>query len=106
MSFAVKNTGTVAGATVAHVYVGATSSTVDRPDKELKGFERVLLQPGESRTVTIGLTPRDLAFFNVKTNDWDVEAGSYSIRVGDSSATLPLTGQVSISAPLHIPLSD
>lgn len=106
VSFAVKNTGTVAGATVAQVYVGATSSMVDRPDKELKGFERVLLQPGESRTVTIDLTPRDLAFFNVKTNDWDVEAGSYSIRVGDSSATLPLTGQVSISAPLHIPLSD
>ena len=106
VGFTVKNTGSVAGATVAQVYVGARSSMTDRPDKELKGFERILLQPGESRAVTIDLKPRDLSFFNVKTNDWEVEAGDYSIRVGDRSDQLPLTQQIKIGTTMHIPVSE
>ena len=106
VSFTVKNTGSVAGATVAQVYVGANSSKVDRPEKELKGFDRILLQPGESRVVTINLKPRDLSFFNVKTNDWEVEAGGYTLRVGDSSDKVLLMQQITVSAPLHIPLSE
>ncbi len=106
VSFTVRNTGAVAGATVAQVYVHANASKTDRPDKELKGFERVMLQPGESRTVTIQLIPRDLAFFDVSANDWKVEAGGYTIRVGDSSDKLPLTQEVTVGKDLHIPVSD
>ena len=106
VSFAVKNTGAVAGATVAQVYVAPQGGSVDRPEKELKGFDRVLLAPGESRTVTLELTPRDLAYFDVKTNDWKVEAGKYMVRVGDSSDALPLEKEITVHEAMHIPVSQ
>ena len=104
--FTVKNTGAVAGADVAQVYVHANGSEADRPSKELKGFERVMLQPGESRTVTIQLRPRDLAFYDVGAHDWKVSRGEYTIGVGDSSDKLPLTQTLTISNDLHIPTSE
>ena len=104
--FAVKNTGSVAGATVAQVYVSAPNSTVDRPEKELKGFERLSLQPGESRDVAVELTPRDFSYFDTKAGDWKAVAGQYAIRVGERSDLLPLTGKVSIGKDLHIPASE
>ncbi|HLI76431.1 MAG TPA: glycoside hydrolase family 3 C-terminal domain-containing protein [Acidobacteriaceae bacterium] len=95
LSFQVKNTGAVAGATVAQVYVSPPAKS-DRPDKELKGFDRVMLQPGESHTVSVELTPRDFAFFNVKAGEWTVLPGEYKVRVGQSSADLALQGTVKV----------
>ncbi len=106
VSFMVRNTGNVAGATVAQLYVGAKALKIDRPEKELKGFDRVLLQPGQSRTVSLELAPRDFAYFDTEAGEWQAGAGQYAIRVGDSSGTLPLEGEFSIRKDLHIPISE
>ncbi|MGI4829416.1 MAG: glycoside hydrolase family 3 protein [Janthinobacterium lividum] len=108
-TFTVKNTGTTAGATVAQVYVSAASgeaAKVDRPEKELKGFERVMLQPGESREVTVALKPRSFAYWNVKTGDWKVDEGRYTVRVGDRSDMLPLRGEVKVGKAMHLAVAE
>lgn len=106
VTFTVKNTGATAGATVAQVYVFPKTEAVERAEKELKGFERVELKPGESRVVTVELKPRDFAYFDEKGTDWHVPAGKYDIRVGDSSEKLSLTREVRIAKDLHIPLAQ
>lgn len=90
VGFDVKNTGSVAGAEVAQIYVGDPSATVPRPKMELKGFSRVMLQPGEVRHVTATLDKRSLAYWDVKTRGWKVDPGKFVVYVGDSSENVPL----------------
>jgi beta-glucosidase len=75
---------------VAQLYVRPIKPAVDRPEKELKGFTKVYLQPGESKTVTIPLDSRSLAYYVDNTASWDVDAGKFRILVGPDSETLPL----------------
>jgi len=86
----VTNTGSRAGAEVAQLYLGDPSSTGE-PARQLRGFQRVQLAPGQSAQVSFGLTAQDLAYWN---NSWTVASGTYKVWVGDSSATsgLPLSG--------------
>jgi len=88
-----RNTGSVAGAQVVQLYVNDAKASVVRPVKELKGFVKVALQPGDSREVTLKLSIRDLSFFDVTTNDWKAEPGRFNLLLGFSSqaikATLP-----------------
>jgi beta-glucosidase len=86
----VSNTGKVAGAEVVQLYVGDASASVARPPHELKGFEKVMLQPGETKTVTFALDPRAFSYWDVKTDHWKIDPGEFSIFVGDSSRNLPL----------------
>ena len=91
VTFTVKNTGTVAGAEIAQLYIGKNKdSTAFRPDKELKGFSKVYLEPGQSKTVTIELDKRSFAFYNTSMNDWCIETGEYEILVGASSRDIRL----------------
>jgi beta-glucosidase len=90
VSFDVRNTGHRAGSEVAEVYVSDPSATVPRPEIELKGFERVTLSPGETRHVSVKLDKRSLAYWDVKSNGWKVDPGSFMVSVGDSSENLPL----------------
>ena len=90
VSFKVSNTGTRAGAEVAQVYVSDPSATVPRPERELKGFERVVLKPGESRAVTVRLNRRSLAYWDTASHQWKVDSGRFAVRVGDSSENTPL----------------
>lgn len=106
VTFSVKNTGDFAGATVAQVYVAPRTGGVERPEKELKGFARVELAPGESKTVSVELKPRDFAFFDESTHDWHVLKGEYAVRVGENSAALPLEHEVRIEKELHLPVSE
>ena len=92
----VKNIGEVAGQDVVQVYVSPQSSTAFRPELELKGFEKVALQPGEAKEVMIDLPPRAFAFFNTGLQDWQVEAGAYEICVGASSRDIRLRKMVAI----------
>ncbi len=101
VSFDVKNTGKRAGSTVAQLYVGQPSSKVERPAKELKGFERIMLQPGESRRVTLPLDPRSFSYFNVSQSTWQADFGVYQIRVGDSSQNLPLQTTVELQKTIN-----
>ena len=99
VSFKVKNTGTVAGYETAQVYVADRESTIYRPEKELKAFKKIWLNPGEVKEITLELSKRAFAFFNVNTNDWCVESGDFDILVGASSADIRLSATVNVSAP-------
>ncbi|WNI16398.1 glycoside hydrolase family 3 C-terminal domain-containing protein [Actinacidiphila sp. ITFR-21] len=95
----VTNTGSVAGADVAQMYVGDPAAAQDPPE-QLSGFQRVTLSPGQSATVTFPLTVHDLASWSAADNQWEAPAGAYSIKVGDASNHLPLTGSTSLAQTL------
>ena len=80
----VKNTGKVAGAEVVQLYLHDVESSVERPAKELKGFAKVMLAPGESKQVSISLNKRDLSFWDVNSNDWLAESGEFEVQLGTS----------------------
>jgi beta-glucosidase len=92
----VTNTGSREGSEVAQLYLGDPSSTGE-PVRQLKGFQRVDLQPGASQKVTFSLTSHDLAYWSDSSNNWTVASGAYSVSVGDSSRNLPLTGTLTVS---------
>ena len=94
VSFKVKNTGKVAGAEVAQIYVGKTGSKVFRPLRELKGFEKVFLAPGEEKEITVQLDERAFAYYCVGAHKWCVEPGAYTISVGSSSRDIRLRGDI------------
>ncbi|MGM0404085.1 MAG: beta-glucosidase [Thermodesulfobacteriota bacterium] len=82
----ITNNGSMAGDEVVQLYVEYTNATIDRPDKELKGFRRIRLKPGETRAVEFTLSARQLSFYDEKNAKWIVEAVSYRIYVGKSSS--------------------
>ncbi len=94
VSFDVTNTGRVAGADVAQLYVSEPSAPVTRPERELKGFEKVLLAPGERRTVTLKLDARSFSYWDVATHGWKMDAGKFMVHVGDSSESTPLEASI------------
>lgn len=100
--FKVTNTGPVAGYEVAQLYVSPQKSKVDRPVKELKGFEKIYLKPGQSKTVTIPLDERSLAYFNTRNDTWQVDAGKFTVKVGSSSAELPLSQKLTSLYPAQL----
>jgi beta-glucosidase len=95
----VTNTGSVAGAEVVQVYVRDVESSVGRPVRELKGFTKVMLEPGESRQVAVGLDQRAFSFWSKVHEGWVVEAGEFAIEVGHHSRDLPLVRSVAVEAP-------
>jgi beta-glucosidase len=94
VSFDVKNTGTREGADVAQVYVGDGHTKVPRPGKELKGFVKVNLRPGETRKVSVMLNRRAFSYYDVKSKQWRVEPGEFDVLVGRSSEQIELRGKV------------
>lgn len=81
----VKNTGSIAGKEIIQVYVRDNGDKVIRPEKELKGFAKVDLEPGEEKEITITLDKRSFAYYNVELKDWHVQSGDFDILVGGSS---------------------
>ncbi|MEO6039742.1 MAG: glycoside hydrolase family 3 C-terminal domain-containing protein, partial [Saprospiraceae bacterium] len=96
--FTVKNTGKLAGQEIAELYVHDHSTTVSRPENELKYFAKVALQPGEQKTVSFRLGYRDFAFYDPHVQDWKVSTGQYDLRVGGSSRQLPLSKTLDMQA--------
>lgn len=97
VTFTLSNTGTRDGAEVAQMYVGLPDARVFRPEKELKGFKKVFLKAGESRKVSIPFDDKTFRYWNVKTNQWEVEGGVYSIMIGASVADIRLTGSAEVA---------
>ena len=91
VTFTLKNTGVFDGAEVCQMYVALKDAKIFRPKKELKGFKKVFLKSGESKTVTIPFDDKTFRFWNVKSNQWEVEGGNYDILVGSSSADIRLS---------------
>lgn len=103
-TLAVTNTGERAGSTVVQLYVSDTESSSPRPAKELKAFAKVALEPGESCQVTLKLDARSFAFFRTEAKHWLVESGDFTLRVGQSSADLPLTATIKRDTILMLPV--
>lgn len=98
VSFKIKNTGKTAGAEAAQLYVNDADSTIFRPEKELKGFKKIFLEPGETKTVEIKLDKRSFAYYNVNIHDWHVESGDFNILVGTSSTDIRLRGKINVTS--------
>lgn len=96
VEFTLTNTGTVAGAEIAQLYISIKDSVLFRPAIELKGFAKVYLEPGESKKVRIKFDDKSFRYFNVKTGKWEVEGGVYTISVGPNAEELPLKGSLEV----------
>lgn len=96
VSFTLKNTSDRPGAEIAQLYVTDEKCSEERPLKELKGFEKVMLNPGESRDITLTLDEEAFRFFSAKKNKWTLEKGNFTIHVGSSSVHLPLKTSISL----------
>lgn len=100
----ITNTGSREGKEVVQLYVADHESTVIRPVKELKGFEKVLLAPGETKTVSFALDKRSFAYWNTELHDWHVESGEFDICIGTSSADIACKKTVTVTStqPLSV----
>ena len=106
VSFKIKNTGSVDGAEIAEVYVADKESTIFRPKKELRGFKKVFLKAGEEKEVSVELSKRAFAFYNVELGDWMVETGEFDILVGASSRDIKLTASMTVESTVSAPIPD
>ncbi len=106
VTFDVTNSGARAGADVAQIYVGAKSPRVPRPLRELKGFARVELRPGESQHVALTLNARSFAYYDVKGSRWRADAGEYRIDLGRSSEDIQASELLRLPRTLRIAVGD
>lgn len=106
VQFTLTNTGDKAGYEVAQLYIQPVNPKVDRPEKELKGFTKVYLQPGESKTVSLPIDSRSLAYYVESTDSWDVDAGRFKVWVGADSAHLSQQRTLTTLIPQHLTTRD
>jgi beta-glucosidase len=97
VGFDVTNTGQVAGAEVAELYVSDPSAKASRPERELKGFEKVRLAPGETKHVTLSLDARAFSYWDESAHKWTIDPGKFVILVGDSSENTPLHAELTLN---------
>ena len=103
VSLTVTNTGSVAGTEIVQLYIAKKNSELFRSAKELKGFARVTLAPGEKQRITITLDDKAFRFWNVKANRWEIEGGEYELLVGASVEDIRLCEKISVhgTATVH-----
>ena len=103
VSLTVTNTGSVAGTEIVQLYVAKKDGQIFRPVKELKGFARVTLAPGEKQRITITLDDKAFRFWNVKADRWEIEGGEYELLVGASVEDIRLCEKISVqgTAAVH-----
>ncbi|MCI8775688.1 MAG: glycosyl hydrolase [Lachnospiraceae bacterium] len=104
VSVDITNTGNVAGKEVVQLYIRDNTRACRRPDKELKGYEKVTLEPGETKTVTMTLDHRSFAWYNTDLKDWYAASGKYDVMVGTSSRQICLSASVQINSSIRLPL--
>ena len=104
VSVQVTNTGKVAGKEIVELYVADKTGAVARPAKELKGFAKVSLEPGETKTVEIELDKRSFAWFNTEIHDWYAASGEYEIMLGASSRDIRLSKTIQLTATRQLPM--
>ena len=97
VTLTVTNTGSRAGAEIVQVYAAKPDAQIFRPAQELKAFTKVRLEAGESKTVTLPLDDKAFRYWNTKTDSWEVEGGTYELRVGANSADIRLTAAVEVN---------
>ena len=97
VTLTVTNTGSRAGAEIVQVYAAKPDAQIFRPAQELKAFTKIWLEAGESKTVTLPLDDKAFRYWNTKTDSWEIEDGTYELRVGASSADIRLTAAVEVN---------
>lgn len=103
VTFKVTNTGEMPGKEITQLYIGCNSKAIFRPGKELKGFAKIHLEPGETKEVTIAFDDKTFRYFNIKTNKWETETADYTVMIGASSIDIRLSDTISVvgtDAPL------
>ncbi|MBD9338847.1 MAG: glycosyl hydrolase [[Ruminococcus] faecis] len=101
VTFTIKNTGNVEGTEIAQLYVGKSSETVFRPVRELKGFVRVELQPGEEKEVRIRFDDKTFRFYDTRTDSWEIESGTYQIMIGENAQQMVLEGALDVKGTVE-----
>ena len=104
VSVDVTNTGSIAGKEIVQLYVKDMTASTTRPEKELKGFEKVQLAPGETKTVTMKLDKRSFAWYNTQLQNWYAASGKYEILIGASSRDIRLSETIELSSSQVIPM--
>lgn len=99
----ITNTGTVPGKEIVQLYISAKESQVIRPLKELKGFEKIYLEPGETKTAAFSLGKRSFAYYNTELKDWHAESGKYDILIGKSSRDIACSKELKFKSTAVIP---
>ena len=97
VTFKIQNTGDVAGTEIAQLYVGKESDSVFRPLRELKGFARVELAPGEEKEIRILFDDKTFRFYDTRTDSWEVETGTYQIMIGSNAEEMLLEGSLAVN---------
>jgi beta-glucosidase len=103
VTFKVRNSGGRKGAEIAQVYVSPVTPSVERPLRELKGFEKVILEPGAEKEISLSLDRRAFAYFETKKKSWQVDPGEYEVSVGASSRDLKLHQKITVQSALFGP---
>ncbi len=106
LTYKIKNVGDVDGAEISQIYVSDKESTIYRPAKELRAFNKVFLKAGEEKEITIELSKRAFAYYNVNINDWHVESGEFDILVGASSRDIKLSATVNVASTVDAAVPD
>jgi len=101
VSVSVKNTGKVAGSEIVQLYIKNNDSQIYKAEKELKGFCKIELEPGEEKQASFMLNKRAFAFYDVKINDWNVDSGVYNILIGASSSDIRMIETITISSGIE-----
>lgn len=96
VSFTIRNDGDVRGTEIPQLYVGRSSDTVFRPVRELKGFCRVTLKPGEEKEVSIAFDDKTFRFYDTRTDSWEIESGEYQIMIGCNAEEMLLEGSLTV----------
>jgi beta-glucosidase len=104
VSVDVTNTGSRAGKEVVQLYIRDVSSIVIRPEKELKGFDKVELVPGETKTVSFELGKRAFAYWNAEIHDWHVETGEFELLIGSSSKNIECSTTINVESTVKLPV--
>lgn len=99
----IKNTGNIAGKEIVQLYISHEEASIKRPKQELKGFDKIYLEPGEEKTAFFTLDKRSFAYYHEGIHDWYAEGGSYEIRIGASSRDIRLTGRLTLESTTVIP---
>lgn len=102
VEFLLTNTGEVDGAEIVQLYVGLKGGRVFRPEKELKGFQKVFLKAGESNRIRIPFDDKTFRYWNIRTNQWETESGTYTIMIGASCLDIRLTAEIEIQGNTEI----
>ncbi len=106
VSCRIKNTGRRAGSEVVQLYISCRDKVILRAEQELRGFEKLHLEAGESRTIHFTLSGRDLAYYNTQSKHWHVASGEYEVRIGESSREIRLSGRLHVESTIQAPLPD